>query len=131
VAKGLGFVIPTARERQNLLVAFAKRNKVVYGKAFDIVRVTEKVDLSDLVEVEKHLSAITIFEIKSTKKKLRADFSGYFFSLTAAEMLVAQSLRSHFKFVFVNTSTGEHLELALSDIFARARAIYPGWSVSF
>jgi hypothetical protein len=131
VAKNIGFTVPTAKQKQNLLVAFAKKNKVIYGKAFDIVRLSSPVDLSDLADIEKNLQRVTIFEIKSTKKRLRSDFSKYFFSLSTAEMLVAQSLKKYFRFVFVNTATGEHLELDLADIFSRAKAIYPGWSISF
>lgn len=130
-AKGLGFNVPSARQKQNLLVAFAKKGKVVYGKAFDIVRVTGSVNLDDLAEVEANLHLITIFEIKSTKKKLASDFSSYFFALTAAELLVAQSLKTQFKFVFVNTGTHEHLEMSLTEIFARAKGIYPTWSICF
>ena len=74
---------------------------------------------------------VTIFEIKSTKKKLQSNFAGYFFALTAAEVLVAQSLKKQFKFVFVNTTTREYLEMDLADIFTRAKGIYPTWSVSF
>ncbi len=131
VAKDAGFWIPTARQKQNLAVAFAKRGMVVYGKAFDIVRTSGRVNLDDLAEMEQHLGKITIFEIKSTRKKLKPDFSGYFFGLTAAEVLVAQSLKKNFKFVFVNITTGEFLELDLVGIFARARGIYPTWSISF
>jgi hypothetical protein len=131
VAKNIGFTVPTARQKQNLLVAFAKKNKVIYGKAFDIIKLSSPVNLNDLADVEKYLQRVTIFEIKSTKKKLRPDFSKYFFSLTTAEILVAQSLKSQFRFVFVNTATGQHLELDLRNIFSRAKAIYPGWSVSF
>jgi hypothetical protein len=89
------------------------------------------VDLDDLAVVEKHLAQITVFEIKSTRKKLRSDFSGYFFGLTAAEVLVAQSLKKQFGFVLVNTGTREHLEISLSEIFARAKGIYPTWSICF
>lgn len=131
VAKNEGFIVPSAKQKQNLLVAFAKKGKVVYGKAFDIVKLAGSVDLDDLAEVEKNLHKVTIFEIKSSKKKLRADFSSYFFALTAAEVLVAQSLKKQFRFVLVNTTTGEHLEMDLKDIFARAKGIYPTWSISF
>ncbi len=131
VAKQAGFIIPSARQRQNLLVAFAKRGKVVYGKAFDVVKLSASVDLADLAAVEKHLEHIKVFEVKSTRKKLNADFSGYFFALTAAEVLVAQSLKKQFGFVLVNTGTGQHLEMSLSEIFARAKGIYPTWSICF
>jgi hypothetical protein len=77
------------------------------------------------------LAKITVFEIKSTRKKLRPDFSGYLFGLTAVEVLVAQSLKKQFGFVLVNYGTREHVEMSLSEIFARAKGIYPTWSISF
>ena len=131
VAKKSGFIIPSGKQRQNLLVAFAKKGKVVYGKAFDVIKLSGSVDLDDLAEVERHLARITVFEIKSTRRRLRSDFSGYFFGLTAAEVLVAQSLKRQFGFVLVNTGSREHVEMRLSDIFARAKGIYPTWSICF
>jgi hypothetical protein len=131
ISKNIGFVVLTPKQKQNLVVAFAKKSMVVYGKAFDIVRLSGAVDLSDSADVEKNLDKITIFEIKSTRKRLRADFSRYFFALTAAEVLVAQSLKKYFKFIFVNTVTGDYLEMDLVQIFARSRGIYPTWSISF
>ena len=131
VAKKVGFMVPTGKQRQNLLIAFAKQGKVVYGKAFDVIKLPRRMDLDDLAKIEKHLDQIKVFEIKSTRKKLRSNFSGYFFALTAAEMLVAQSLKKQFGFVLVNTGTGEYLETSLSEIFARAKGIYPTWSICF
>lgn len=131
VAKNAGFRVPTARQKQNLAIAFAKRGMVVYGRAFDIVKVSGQVNLDDLNEVEQHLRQVTIFEIKSTRKDLKPDFSGYFFALTAAEVLVAQSLKKNFKFVFVNIATGNFRELSLVQILAKVRGIYPTWSISF
>ncbi|HXI25330.1 MAG TPA: hypothetical protein VNG71_15810 [Pyrinomonadaceae bacterium] len=129
VSKDLGFIVPTARQKLNLLIAFAKKGKVVYGRAFDILKLSGSVALDDLEDVEANLSKITVYEIKSTRKKLNSDFSNYFFSLTGAEVLVAQSLKKQFKFALVNTSTREHLELDLAQLFGRARGIYPGWSL--
>ncbi len=130
--KGLGFVIPTPKQKKNLVVAFAKRDMILYGKAFDIVRLSGQVDLNDLARTERDLERVTLYEIKSTaKKEIGADLKGYFFAVTAAELLVSQSLKSRFKFVFVNINTGDHLELSLSQIFARAKGIYPTWSILF
>ncbi|OQW96447.1 MAG: hypothetical protein BWK77_04625 [Verrucomicrobia bacterium A1] len=126
-----GFIVPTAQQRQNMLVAFAKKGKVVYGKAFDIVRLSAHVNLDELGDVERNLEKILVFEIKSTRKDLPPDFSGYFFGLSAAEVLVAQSLRDYFKFIFVNVNTGQYIEMGLGDIFARAKGIYPTWSIMF
>ena len=131
VAKGLGYAIPTPKQKRNLVVAFAKRNMILYGKAFDIVRLSGQVDLEYLEEVERHLERVTLYEIKSTAKEVGRDFEGYFFAVTAAELLVSQSLRDRFKFVFVNTTTKAHLEMSLSQMFARAKGIYPTWSILF
>ncbi len=121
VAKGEGFTIPTAAQRQILLVAFAKKGKLVYGKAFDVVKGPVDAEYNDSQYVETHLSDLTIYEIKSTRKDLPPDFSGYFFALTAAELLVAQSLKKQFRFAFVNTRTEDYIECELSEIFARRK----------
>lgn len=47
VDKNLGFVVPTASQKLNLLIAFARKNKVIYGKAFDIVKLSEPIRLGD------------------------------------------------------------------------------------
>ena len=131
VAKKIGFIVPSAKQKANLLIAFAKKGKVVYGRAFDIVKLSEAVDLNSLEDVESNLQKVVIYEIKSTKKKLRSDFSSYFFALTGAEVLVAQSLKKQFRFVLVNTTSNDHLEMTLAEIFARAKGIYPTWSICF
>jgi hypothetical protein len=130
-SKGLGYLVPTLRQKKNIVVAFAKRDMIVYGKAFDVIRLTEPVNLDSVNEVETHLSKLLLCEIKSTKKDVATDFRGYFFGLTAAEVLVAQNLKAQFRFIFVNTVSGAHLELQLNEIFAKARGIYPTWSISF
>ena len=129
--KQLGYVVPTASQKRNLVVACAKRDLIVYGKAFDVLRLTGEVNLDSPEDVEAKLAQIVICEIKSTKQNFTDDFRGYFFGLTAAEVLVAQSLKDQFRFIFVNTITGSFLELKLNEVFAKARGIYPTWSISF
>ena len=77
------------------------------------------------------LRTILLYEVKSTNRELPKDFAGYFFSLSTAELLVAQSLGRRYRFAFVNVVNREYLDLSLSDVFARAQAIYPSWSVKF
>ena len=95
------------------------------------MKTTRPGDLNDLESVEQNLTSIVIAEIKATKKELPANFDGFFFALTAGEVLVAQSLKDQFCFIFVNTTTKGFLELRLREIFARAKGIYPTWSISF
>jgi hypothetical protein len=131
VAMNNGFVVPTSRQKANLLVAFARKGKVVYGRAFDIVKTPRGMNLDDLSDVEKNLSDLVVFEVKSTKKRLKSDFSSFFFGLSGAEVLVAQSLKDQFRFAFVNTATGDHMELTLAEMFSKAKGIYSTWSIRF
>jgi hypothetical protein len=131
VRSNAGFVVPTAAQKRVLLVELAKRGFAAYGKAFDIVKLSATVDLDDPHDVERNINSILICEIKSSNRKLPQDFRGYFFGLTTAELLVAQNLKGRYKFVLVNTVTGAYLEMTLRELFAKARAIYPTWSVMF
>jgi hypothetical protein len=131
-AGGAGFVVPTARQREALLVAFVREGYVIYGKAFDVVRIGKNIDLANENEIRRHIDEIVLYEIKSTSKaNIPRDFRGYFFSLSTAELLVAQNLGPRYRFAFVNTRTRTHMELSLTELFARSRGIYPSWSVMF
>jgi len=126
-----GFIVPNASQKLLLLVELAKRNIVIYGKAFDILRVSGSVDLDDPLAIRGNLEKITFCEIKSSSRKLPEDFKGYFFALTGAELLVAQNLKQRFKFILVNIQSGVYLELSLQELLGRARGIYPTWSIMF
>ena len=132
VEKGEGFHEPKGKERDALLVGFAMHRRGVYGAGYDLVHLEREVDLTSSQAVAENISAIRIIEVKSTNRKLmKADLKGYFFNITAAELLVAQSLGPQFRFAFVNTLTGEYQEMSLNDVFARSRAMYPAWHIRF
>jgi hypothetical protein len=121
-------------EKKNLIIAFATKDKIVYGKAFDIIKVENgaNVNFSDINDIEKNIKNIIVCEIKSTRKNLkRTNFEGYFFGLSTAELLVAQNLKENYRFVFVNINTREVMELTLKKLFEKAKGIYPQWSISF
>ena len=61
-----GFVLPSAQQKKRLQVEFMKRNLVLYGNAFDVLKVVGKVNLDDAAEIERNLDRITVCEIKST-----------------------------------------------------------------
>ena len=128
------FQVPTPKQRKTLLVEFAKAGKVIYGQAFDIVKVDGPYDLDDEQSVTKGIKQkkITICEIKATNRgDIADDFGNYFFSLSTAELLVAQSVKDAYKFVFVNIKTRRHIELTLAEVYAKTQAIYPSWSIRF
>ena len=121
---------PSRAERQALLVGYAMRGKILYGAAFDAIRLEREIDLTDSNTIACGLDAITICEIKSTNRTgIGDDLKGYFFNITAAELLTAQSVGARYRFVFVNTLTGAHQEMSLNEVFGRARGMYPAWHI--
>lgn len=130
--KNVGFHEPSRKERDALLVGFAMHRRVLYGAAFDVVRLSRAVELADPEAIAANLDAILVYEIKSTNRpSMKADLRGYFFNITAAELLVAQSLGQQFRFAFVNTLSGDYQEMSLNEVFARSRAMYPAWHIRF
>lgn len=127
-----GYVVPTQPQRKHLLVVFAEQGLTLYGKAFDIVRGPNDLDLSSIESIRKNYSELLIYEIKSTAKaSVKPDFGGHFFSISTAELLTAQNLGSRYRFIFVNTLTKVTKECSLQEVYAKARGIYPSWSIQF
>lgn len=121
---------PSRAERKALLVGFAKQGMTLYGTAYDLIRLDRPINLTDPEAIADAVDAITICEIKSTNQpKVGADLKGYFFNITAGELLTAQSVGERYRFLFVHTLTGEHQELALGEIFSRARGMYQAWHI--
>jgi hypothetical protein len=126
------FKEPTPIERKSLLMAFASRRKAIHGAAFDVVKLSRSVDLSKPDIIIANIDAVCLCEIKSTNRhSVGSDLRGYFFNLSTAELLVAQTLGGQYRFLFVNTVTRSYIEMALPEIFSRARGIYPTWSIRF
>ena len=127
-----GFHLVSKNERMVLLVAFARNNKVLYGQAYDLIKCKKKINYENEKEVFDNLKHITIYEIKSTnRKEMAKDFKNYFFDLTTAELLVAQSLGKQFKFAFVNTTTKQFIELSIDEVFAKSKKLYPKMAIRF
>jgi hypothetical protein len=72
LARGEGYVKPTANARRHIAMAFAACGFVVYVKAFDLVRVRPgvSIDFEELASVEQHIDDITLYEVKSTRRGL-------------------------------------------------------------
>ena len=126
-----GFHEPSRMERDALLVGFAMRRRVLYGAAFNMsTPFSRPVDLADAEAIAANID--NSYEIKSTNRRaMKPNLEGYFFNITAAELLVAQSIGQQFRFAFVNTLSGEYEEMSLNDVFARSRAMYPAWHIRF
>lgn len=126
-----GFRQLRGKEKTRLAAAFARQNRVLYGRAYDLVKCPKNIDFASEKDLRRNLKGIIVYEVKATKK---ADFSkgikGYFFDLTTAELLVAQSLGNQFKFAFVDTVRGSYREMGLKELFSNAKKIYPKWAIT-
>jgi hypothetical protein len=132
VASDSRYVEPTRQERDAMLVGFAMHRKVLYGAAFDLVKLDADIDLSDPEAIAANIDAIQVIEVKSTnQERIGDDLKGYFFDLTNAELLVAQKLGEQFKFVFVNIISERWQEMSINEVFGRAKAIYPSMHIRF
>ena len=130
--KQLGFHEPTPTERDALLVGFAMQGQALPRSAFDMIRLSRPVNLSNPAEIAGNMDAVTIYEIKSTNRKnIKADLRGYFFNITGPELLAAQALGAKFRFAFVNTLTRDYEEMTLTEVFARSRGMYPAYHIKF
>ena len=58
----------TAEEKNTLLVAYARKKKVVHKKAFDLIRVSGKIDFSSESSIMKNIENITFIEVKCHKE---------------------------------------------------------------
>jgi hypothetical protein len=131
----LGYRAVDAHERVRLAQAFAARKKIVYGQAFDLVRVTpgSDVSFSDLDALTEAVAGgrVVLIEVKASRvsRTGTGHFGGHFFSVSTAELLVAQSLGDLYKFAFVNADKQEGYEVSLQQVYGRAKAIYPTWSI--
>ena len=69
---------------------------------------------------------LALIEVKSTSADRDAEFRGHFFSMSTAELLVAQSLGPLFKFAFVQRPHRRLTALSASmDIYGRAKGHLP------
>lgn len=130
--KNLGFRELHGIEKTNLALSFARKNMILYGQAFDLIKSKKRIDFTNEKEISNNLDSITVYEIKSTNRQnMSKDFTNYFFDLTTAELLVAQSLGDQYKFAFVNTITTDFIELTINQVFAKAKKVYPKWAIRF
>jgi len=122
--------VPTANQRQALLVGFAMCGKALIGRAYDAVRLESEVDLNSAKEIARKNASIIIVEIKSSNRKaVGPDLLGHFFSLSASELTMAQTLKDQFRFVFLNIVRRDWIELTLAEVIAKAKAIYPAFHI--
>ena len=111
----------TAKEKNTLFVAYARKNKVVHKRAFDLIRISAKIDFSSEASIMENIENITFIEVKSTKMSKDVNFSGQFFGLTMREMIMGQTYKNNYQFIFVDVINGNTLEMDLKKLYSRMK----------
>ena len=111
----------TNQQKKNLVVAFARKGKVVHKRAFDLIRISGKVDFSDENDIMKNLKNITFIELKSTESSKDSKFSGHFFGLTVNQMSMGQTFKDQYRFIFLDIKNNNILEMDLKKLYSRMR----------
>ena len=116
-----GYMELTNQQKKNLVVAFARKGKVVHKRAFDLIRISGKVDFSDENDIMKNLKNITFIELKSTASSKDSKFSGQFFGLTVNQMSMGQTFKDQYRFIFLDIKNNNILEMDLKKLYSRMR----------
>ena len=111
----------TAKEKNTLFVAYARKNKVVHKRAFDLIRISAKIDFSSEASIMENIENITFIEVKSTKMSKDVNFSGQFFGLTMRVMIMGQTYKNNYQFIFVDITNGNTLEMDLKKLYSRMK----------
>lgn len=92
------FINPSKESRRVILDALGLDKK--YARAFDLLMVEGHANTEDEIAFDRP-EAMTLIELKTTKKMLPANPKGFFFGATKNEFDLAEKLDDRFKFCFV------------------------------
>ena len=70
-----------------------------FSRAFDLILIPGHSNIEEVIDL-KETDQITLIELKTTKKKLENNPSGFFFGATQNEFDLAESLGDKYKFCF-------------------------------
>ncbi len=116
-----GYMVLTKQQKQSLVVAFARKGKIVHKKAFDLIRISGKVDFSDEKDIMKNQKNITFIELKSTDSSKNSKFSGHYFGLTVNQMSMGQTFKDQYRFIFLDIKNNNILEMDLKGVYSRMK----------
>lgn len=92
------FWLPSASSRKLILAELGLSASL--SRAFDLVQVSERIVTDGQFTLE-HIDAITLVELKTTRKRLPDMPRGFFFGATQNEFDLAEALGDRYKFCFV------------------------------
>lgn len=114
-----------------LLAALREDGIEIKGSSFDVIALQneDKIDFTDAELVKSRLSEMIFIEIKTTtQRRVKEDFSGFFFALTENEITAADVLGGRHKVALYNKLTDKLLITSVSEILTRKKS--SSWQLS-
>lgn len=93
------FINPDKESRKKIMELLNIEKRFI--RAFDLVLIPGHTNLETVIELDRP-NEITLVELKTTKKKLENNPSGFFFGATENEFDLAKQFESRFFFCFVS-----------------------------
>lgn len=122
---------PKGNELKVLLSVLDESGITIKPSSFDALALPAdiNIDFTDKSSVTNAISEIVFIEIKTAnQKRVKEDFTGYFFALTESEIAASEALGKKHKVALFNKITGAILMTSVSEIVKRAKST--NWQVS-
>ncbi|MBU2514172.1 hypothetical protein KJ966_22785 [bacterium] len=103
----------------------------IRGSSFDAIALpqNQEIDFDNSEIVKKVASYMVFIEIKTAnQKRVKDDFSGFFFALTESEISASEQLGNRHKVALYNKRTGNILMTSIPEIIEKAKST--NWQVS-
>lgn len=122
---------PKGQQLKNLIGALDKVGINIKWSSFDAISLPKgkKIDFNNIESINAVINEITFIEIKTAnQKRVKDDFSSFFFALTESEISASENLGNRHKVVLFNKITGKSLVTSVPEIIRRAKST--NWQVS-
>lgn len=122
---------PKGEGLRRLMAALSDTGITIKPTSFDVVALPEgqNVDFMSIDSIRLALPEMRFIEVKTaTQKRVKPDFSSFFFALTEGEIKAAEVLGNRHGVLLVHRTTKAFLLTTVPEILARARSTT--WQVS-
>ncbi|MDW8214434.1 MAG: hypothetical protein RMJ55_12815 [Roseiflexaceae bacterium] len=113
------------------MAALRETSIVIKWSSFDAIELPngQEIDFTDRNAVQKALPNMVFVEIKTaSQKRVRPNFSGFFFALTESKIAAAEALGNRHRVALYNKLTGDLMVTSVPEIIDKAKST--NWRVS-
>lgn len=120
---------PKGAARRILLEALEEIGISIKKTSFDAIITSSPIDFDDAEQVRSNINDMIFVEIKSAnQKRVKTDFSGFFFAITEGEIEASEKLGGRHKVFLYNKKNKHILVTSIPEILSRSKSM--NWQVS-